>query len=213
MTGTSRIEVSLLSGLMAHRSGLVICTYIYIYIYVYLLHKEIYTYMMKWLSIWQALLLRSCVLFALCLRLGKAVLDGEVWDMQQQGGIEVGGWKRLCWRIQQQGAIEVRGYRSKVLEKAMLDGELSGDTAAGGYRSRRVEKVVLEEELGGIQQQGALEVAVWKRLCWTESFRGIQQQVIDVGRHKSRALENALLEGDLWGHEAAEGYRSKGLWK
>ena len=55
----------------------------------------------------------------------------------------MGVWKELCWResfrgIQQQEAIEVRSYRSRVLERLVLDGELSGDTAARGYRSRKL---------------------------------------------------------------------------
>ena len=46
---------------------------------------------------------------------------------------------RECFRgIQQQDAIEVRCYRSRDLQKAVLERELSGDTAAGGNRSRRL---------------------------------------------------------------------------
>ena len=49
--------------------------------------------------------------------------------------------KGLCWRksfreIQQQGAIEVGGYRSRGLERAVLEIELPGDTAAGGHNVR-----------------------------------------------------------------------------
>ena len=37
----------------------------------------------------------------------------------------------------------------------MLEGELSGDTAAGGYRSRGLETLVLEEELSGDTEEGS----------------------------------------------------------
>ena len=67
----------------------------------------------------------------------------------------------MCWRecfrgAQQLGAIEIRSYRSRGLEKPVLERELSEDIAAGGYRS-----------------MGAIKVGVWKSICLRESFRVI----------------------------------------
>ena len=71
------------------------------------------------------------------------------WGYRSRGATEVGVWKGLCWRvsfrrIEQQGAIEVEGYRSRGLERIVLEGELLGDIAADcaeggpfwGYSSR-----------------------------------------------------------------------------
>ena len=76
-----------------------------------------------------------------------------------------------------------RGYRSRDLEKTVLDRELPGDIDARGYRSRGHRRGIWKrqrriESFRGIQLQGAIEVGaievgIWKRLCWIESFRGI----------------------------------------
>ena len=78
-------------------------------------------------------------------------------------------------------------YRSRGLERVVLERELSGDTAARAYRSRGLERAVLERERdlsGGIQQQRRIEVGVWRDLCWRESLRG-EQRDVHIGRSRT----------------------------
>ena len=71
-------------------------------------------------------------------------------------GIEVGVWQCLSRRRAKLSGrgLEVGGYRSRGLERIVLEGELSGDIAAGateveGYGSTGLERTVLEETLSG----------------------------------------------------------------
>ena len=59
--------------------------------------------------------------------------------IQQLKAIEVGGRKRLCWRETSWRINQLktaRGYSSMGRDKAVLERDHSGDTAAEGYRSR-----------------------------------------------------------------------------
>ena len=49
--------------------------------------------------------------------------------------IEVRVWTRLCWRERFSGDVASVGNRSRGLEKAVLERELSEDIAARGFRS------------------------------------------------------------------------------